>query len=222
MSILVKDSHCHGWRFLVYGVILVNLLFFYSEGNGFLRSVTKENKSVAQGVVENNEQPKMRGNKGLRFLRTRSGPLNPNNATGSYPRIKEVETLNLRETLADDPRNLGNVDIEHDAVIENEIENLLNEREAIYGESRTLSVSEVVDLHNAKDNEDYQFAITNEAQLILRELAIEHRIPQECAEDLSNECLIVLERSQAGSMPPGCENPQSTGECEQAFSQFWE
>lgn len=52
-----------------------------------------------------------------------------------------------------------------------------------------------------KDNDSFPFAIRNEAQLILRELAIEYRIPQECAEDVSPDCLIILERSHAGSIP---------------------
>lgn len=200
MGQLTNASGCQGWRFVIYGVILIYLLFFYFKDSDFSAAGANDEKDVSQSVAGVRKQNETEPIGDSPKLRSENTPLNSIKDLGNYPDIYANKT----------------------SFVKRQVKQLLKSRKTFYAESRTLSASEVVDLHNVKDNEDYPAAITNEALLILRELAIEHRIPQECSEEVTAECLVILERSQAGLMPIECLHPQYEEECEGAFARFWD
>lgn len=219
MRQILAESNGQGWRFSIYGVILIYLLFIYSSDDSFLAFGAIKDSSLSTAVAGVKKHLKSGFKAGSKAnLYRKNEPRNTNNnSIERFPHVGSAESHTPNNIIVSDSSSF-----EHRSPIEEEIKNLLQNRAVIYDEKRTLTVSEIAELHGITNSEDSPFAITNEAQLILRELAVEHRIPQVCAENLSDECLMVLERSQAGSIPPECQELQNDGECEKAFSRFWE
>lgn len=210
---ILAGSNSQGWRFIVYGSILIYLLLFYSNEDGFWGSSATAHypNPLRSAVEERNAESEPTGSAlQIRTLHVR-GPSEID--SGFQP---------IGSTVSNEIMSIDSIKFEDESLVEDEVNNLIRDRAAIYEESRTLTVSEIAKLHSVKSSENFPFGVTNEAQLILRELAIEHRIPQECSEEMSEECLVILERSQAGLMPLECQNPTGDGECKKAFSRFWE
>lgn len=186
-------------RFFLKGFFFSYFLILCTDNISFISYAAKEEKGVFSALGNNTKSPRTAAKPKSYRQVSKTEPGKSNRMAARYPSIYAENLL-----------------------IKSEVRNLLESRKVIYEERRTLTPSEISDLHSVKNNERFPFAVRNEAQLFLRELAIEHRIPQECTEDVSSDCLIILERSHAGSMPFECQNPHNTEGCIKAFAEFWE
>lgn len=220
---MVCRANCQGWRYWIYGVIFVYLLFLYSEDNENLRAATEGIRDIPGETISIN----IKKNSKMHGVTARSPGIlqGPSLNRGNASDFDSSGPIMTTESESADPVRAANSpdsDPDLDSWINSQVDSLLDERELIYEERRTLTVSEIAALHSVKDNEGYPYALANEARLVLRELAIESRIPQNCAEEMTFECLDILERSQAGSIPFECQNQDDQKECENAFVRFWE